>query len=300
MSKKHIFVVDGNSIAHAAHNGSTLTIGDMQVQAVYGFLRSIRALLNTLPESEIICLWDGRAEFRKEIYPDYKANRNSLDPKQEASRAAFKRQSPFIVKALSYLGVRQARCAHLEADDLAGFLVPKLGLSGRKVTMVSGDKDWIQAVNTDITWFDPIRDRSCRGSNFLEFTGYESPLAFVQGKALIGDSSDNITGVGGIGKVGAPLFLARWKNVYRFLKEGGDSKLTKAEANLFSPEGRQVFERNMNLMDWKRSPKPLKGEIVYESTEVRTDLFEEMCRELAFNSITRELTPFLQSFGITR
>ena len=233
MSKKHIFVVDGNSIAHASHNGSILSVGDMQVQAIYGFLRSMRAMMNTYPGSQVVCLWDGKAEFRKKLYPEYKANRDTLDAKQQASRDALRKQTPIIKEVLTYLGVRQAMCPHLEADDLAGFLAPKLALSGRKVTMVTGDKDWIQAVNTDIEWFDPIRDRRCNERNFLEFTEYETPLAFVQGKALIGDSSDNISGVGGIGKVGAPLFLARWKNVYRFFEEGGASgKLSKAEAKL--------------------------------------------------------------------
>lgn len=301
MSKKHIFVVDGNSIAHAAHNGSVLTVGDMQVQAVFGFLRSMRALLNTSANSEVIVLWDGKAEFRKELYPAYKANRDTLDPKQEAHRIALRKQTPLIEKAMTYLGVRQARCPHLEADDLAGFLVPKLALSGRSVTMVSGDKDWIQAVTSDVVWFDPIRDRTCSEANFLEFTGYETPLAFVQGKALIGDSSDNISGVGGIGKVGAPIFLARWKNVYRFLQEVDDGnvpKLTKAECNLVSEDGRATFERNMNLMDWKRSPKPKKGEVVYSSIEANPQKFKHLCERLAFASIVRELDPFLKSFGI--
>lgn len=301
MSKKHIFVVDGNSIAHASHNGSLLSVGDMQVQAIYGFLRSMRAMLNTCPDSEVIVLWDGKAEFRKELFPEYKANRDTLDAKQQASRDALRKQTPIITKALTMLGVRQAKCFHLEADDLAGFLVPKLALSGRKVTMVTGDKDWIQAVNTDIEWFDPIRDRRCNERNFLEFTEYETPLAFVQGKALIGDSSDNISGVGGIGKVGAPLFLARWKNVYRFFEEGESSgKLSKAEAKLLTPEGRAIFERNMNLMDWKRSPKPKKGEVVYEAVQPNAEQFSELCRKLAFNSILREINPFLQTFGINQ
>ena len=142
MSKKHILIVDGNSIAHANHNATVLTVNGMQVQAIFGVLKSLRALLQATPgEKQLLVLWDGKAQFRLDQFPEYKGNRTAMDEKQAAHKAAFKAQTPFIEKALSLLGVRQMRSPLLEADDLAGHLVPKLSAAGTQVTMVTGDKD---------------------------------------------------------------------------------------------------------------------------------------------------------------
>lgn len=303
--KKHILVVDGNSIAHANHNATPLTVGGMQTQAIFGTLRSMRGMAAKHPNSEQIWLWDGRAQFRFDLYPEYKSNRDSTDPKDIASKAARVKQMPFLKKAITMLGVRQL-CSELhEADDLAGFLVPKLSAAGHSVTMVSGDQDWLQAIDENVTWFDPIRDRSCNHKTFYEYTGYETPAAFVEGKALQGDSSDAVTGVGGIGEKGAPLFLAQWKSVHGFFQavdDGRAGKLGKKHADFGNPElpGRAIFERNMNLMDWKRSRKPTPGEIVTTPGAVDVANFELLCQRLAFASILRDMPMFLRAFNIER
>ena len=121
MTREHILLVDGSNIMHASHNSMPLTCGDMQVQAIFGTLRSLKSLLDTTPgQKEIIVLWDGRAEFRLDLYPAYKGNRAPLDAKGIAHKEAFKRQAPFLHDALSMLGVRQMRSPLLEADDLQG------------------------------------------------------------------------------------------------------------------------------------------------------------------------------------
>lgn len=313
MARKHILLIDGNSLMHANHNATALTVGGMQVQAIFGVLKSLRSLMQQTVggNKEIIVLWDGRATFRLEIDPNYKGNRAPMDAEQEASKAAFKKQGPFLEKALSLLGVRQMRSPLLEADDLAGFLVPRLVASGHQVTMVSGDKDWLQMVGEDATWYDPIRERRCDALNFLDFTGYFTPQAFLHGKALQGDSSDNIAGIAGIGETTAAVFLAQWKDVRAFFAAvDAGTHTPKARASkkaaslhpeqiLASPEGRERFERNLKLMDWSLSRKPLPGEVINTSATVDVAGFELLCQRLAFRSILSEFTLFLRAFGIT-
>jgi 5'-3' exonuclease len=311
MAKKHILVVDGNSITHANHNATALTVGGMQVQAIFGVLKSLRALLQSTPgEKELLVLWDGRAEFRVDLYPEYKGNRTAMDEKQAAHKEAFKRQTPFLEKALSLLGVRQMRSPLLEADDLAGHLVPRLVAAGHQITLVSGDKDWLQMVGPSVVWFDPIRDRRCDVDNFLEFTGYFTPEAFVQGKALQGDSSDNIQGIPWLGEKGAALMLAQWKDMAKFFEavdsgaykpkvSGPKAARLHPETFLASPEGRAIFERNLKLMDWRLSRKPEPGEVITTPAVVDIQKFEMFCERLAFQSILREFTMFLKAFGIT-
>ena len=303
MAGKHIILVDGNSIAHANHNGAKLTVGGMQVQAIFGVLKSLRALMQTTSgDKQLIILWDGKAQFRLDLYPEYKGNRAAMTVEEELHNEARKKQMPFLEKALSLLGVRQLRSPLLEADDLAGHLVPMFVAAGHQVTMVSGDKDWLQMVGTGVSWFDPIRNRRCDESNFLEFTGYYNTRAFVQGKALQGDGSDNINGVGGIGKDGAPVFLAKWKSVENFFQavdEGKAGKLGVVHTRFATPAGRALFERNMKLMDWSQSRKPAKGEVIVTQAVVDVPRFEAFCERLAFASILREFTMFLKAFNIT-
>lgn len=307
---KHFLLVDGNSIAHANHNATALSVGDFQVQAIFGVLKSAQKLAETYPKAEQIWLWDGKAQWRIDMYPEYKGNRAPLDAKQEAHRAAFKRQTPFIEKALNLLGLKQIRSPLLEADDLAGYFSRSLSAAGNNVTLVSGDRDWITLVNDQVTWFDPIRDRKVDMSNLLDFTGYFTTDAYVQGKALQGDNSDNIAGIPKMGEKTAALFLAEWGDVNKFfdaVDSGRYKPKTRAsktatslhpEQFLASTEGREIFERNVKLMDLRQSRKPEQGEVIIDRGAPNAEGFIKFCERLAFASILRERRTFLANFGI--
>jgi DNA polymerase-1 len=305
-----LYTIDGNSIAHANHNANVLSVGDFQVQAIFGFLKSLRALMARAPHgSSVMVLWDGKAQFRKAIYPDYKGNREDLDAEAAKHRAAFDRQMPFLEKMLETLGVRQIRCPYLEADDLAAFFVNLL--PGRRITLVSGDRDWIQLVGPDVEWFDPIRDRKVTHDTFLEKTGYFDVDAFVQGKALQGDNSDNCPGIVGLGEKTAQLMLAEWKDMNRFFQAVADGKHTpqarkdkKAktlhpEQLLASADGYDLFLRNVELMDLRRAPPPKPGDLIIKQKPANAAAFEALCERLNFVSILRERHGFYRDLGIT-
>lgn len=311
MAAKHILLIDGNSLAHANNNASRLTVGDFEVQAIFGFLKSMRHLLQKTPgKKELVVLWDGKAQWRIDLYPEYKGNRAPLDEEGEEKRRAFRRQTPFIEKALAMLGVKQVRSPLLEADDLAGFYTRMFTQRGMQVTMVSGDRDWISLVDENVSWFDPIRDRWVTTENFLEFTGYFTADAFVQGKALQGDNSDNVDGIAGLGEKTAQLFLAQWKDVREFFRQVDDGTYTPKkrasktatslhpEQILASAEGRAIFERNVKLMDLRLSRTPAPGEVIITPGCKNPDGFIRLCERLAFMSILRERHAFLREFGI--
>jgi len=315
---KHIQLIDGNSIAHANHNGAVLTMGGpsgMQVQAIFGFLRSLKAMLEKDP-GEPVVLWDGKAQWRLDIFDGYKGNRTQRDPKQEAHHAAFKKQTPIIEKAVALLGVKQVRSPLLEADDLAKHFVAALVAANKlkaladrtRITLVSGDKDWLQLVQEDVEWFDPIRDRRVTTANFFEFTGYMTPAEFVEGKCLQGDTSDNIPGIYKLGETTAQQLLARWKTIERFFAEvdaGTYKPATRASATaktkhpeelLASDEGRALFRRNVQLMDMRHCRKPEQGEMVIQAAPGNRAAFLELCGRLSFASMLREQGMFLRHF----
>lgn len=307
--KKHILLIDGNSIAHANHNANVLSVGDFQTQAIFGFLKSLRHLKNKWPRAEIIVLWDGKAQWRMDLYPEYKGNRAPLDEKQAAHKLAFNRQTPFIEKALSMLGIKQVRSPLLEADDLAGFFVRSLSATCQ-ITLVSGDRDWISLVGDNVLWFDPIRDRDVSIDTLLDRTGYVSTDAYVQGKALQGDNSDNIPGIQGLGEKGAALFLAQHGDVFEYLAKVDAGTLKPAsrksktaaslhpEQILTSPEGRALFERNMKLMDLRQSRNPEQGEMRIDKGTPNPAGFIALCERLAFFSILRDRRQFLAAFDL--
>lgn len=298
-----VILVDGNSICYAAHNMRKLTVGEMETQAIFGMVRSIRMILESNPGWTPICLWDGRAQWRKDIYPDYKENRKPKDAKEVVSKNAYKQQSPFTRKALSLLGIRQMLVTTAEADDMAGLLSKKLSSSGKKVKLITADQDWLQLINEYVVWFDPINDRVVTHKNFTEFTGYFSVDAFLQGKAIVGDNSDFIEGVDRIGKGTAPKILAEFETVEKFFEQCDSGVFVprlKIHKNLADPKGREIFYRNMKLMDLRNVPEPDKKDIQIIAPDYDEERFQLLIQKLAFTSIQRDFERYIQPFRTLR
>jgi 5'-3' exonuclease len=263
-------IVDGNSIGMAQHRATRLTAGTFETQAVFGSVKVCRELHMLYPDRQILWLWDGRAQWRRDIYADYKANRTAKTAKDQAIKEAYQAQVPLIQGSLARLGVKQYLNYAMEADDLAGFMVTR-GIQ-RPILLVTGDRDWCQLIGPGVSWYDPRNEGlMISEATFFEHTSYSTAGAFVQGKALMGDSSDNIGPVGGIGAAGAPEFLALYRDVYTFrerAQRGEFPKLPKAHAQLggcfdkSNPKCAEwvdtfpLFERNMQLMDLRSVPVP--------------------------------------------
>lgn len=293
-------IIDGNSIGHANHNGMKLSVAGFETQAIFGFLKSMQRLAQMYEGWSPLVLWDGKAQWRKDLYPEYKATRVATDAKQQASKDSYKKQTPLIRKALQLIGVRQMLVTSAEADDMAGLMTRKISdKSGSRIVLVTGDKDWLQLVRPGVTWFDPIRDRQVNLSNFFEFTGYRTPEQFVDGKALTGDSSDNISGVGGIGEKGAPEFIAQFGSVTEFFEQCDSGIFVpkkKAHQNLASPEGRAVFHRNRKIMNLLDVPNPPREDVSVITPTPNPEAFRQLCEKLAFASILREFDLFTNLF----
>ena len=292
----------------------------------------MRELRQEYPRHTIMVLWDGRAEWRFNLCPSYKSNRDA-DPKKVAEREEYAKQKPYILRALKVLGVRQVTAMQHEADDLAGYFVERLAkLPGADITLITGDQDWIQLVRPGVKWRD-LRDdvKQVDHTNLAERTGYFSPMAFLEGKCLQGDSSDVISGVGGIGEVGAPPLLAQFGSVREFWRqcESGeyvptlkaeirlngscpltqlewkdsysgdpeDKKLRKKHDDAWPGQGRILFKRNFYLMQLLKVAEPLKSDLRIENGNLDRQGFVELCEELNFQSILKGVDAFLSPFA---
>lgn len=313
----HVLLIDGNSIAHACNSISVMKTGAMETQAIFGFLRTLKSLVGSSKHERVVAyiLWDGRAQFRYDLWPEYKANRLAKTQEEEESKQRFRNQLPFLYAAVSSLGVKQFRSAKHEADDLAGHFVRALNAAGVTVTMVSGDQDWIGLVTELTDWYDPIRDRRVDHFSFAESTGTTGPKSYYHSKALKGDTSDNIPGMPRIGEGGTAKFIAQWENVDNYLaavdageytpkKAGKTAKNPHYEDFLASPEGRAMFARNLELMDLSR---PLPPGSIPSMADLRfadngkganPEGFLKLCERLSFFTILKTVDAYLATFGL--
>lgn len=300
---KTTLLIDGNSIGYANHHGAVLTANGMQVQAIYGFISTMKALKNQYGfDAEMIVLWDGKASFRYELCPEYKANRTN-DAKKILVKENYTKQKPYIERFLQYMGITQMTSFEHEADDLAGILCKKMNNEHeRRIVLITGDRDWLQLVRQGVEWADVrSKDRRVNIHNFKEKTGYSNPIAFLESKCLQGDNSDNVSGVGGIGEVGALKLLNEYGSVRKFwqLHESGStdtSKLSKAQRSLLNGDGRKLFERNLKIMQLI-NPKPLvKDQLKIVKGKFDKDELIDICQELYFTSFVNTFDVFFQPF----
>lgn len=311
---RRYLLIDGLSLTHAAQGAAPLKVGSTEVQAIYGFLRTMRALVSTYVTATPIVLWDG-ASWRNMTYPDYKADRErdhtpAYKKAQEEKKKA-KACLPAIQKMMTALGISQVKAANMEADDLAAILGDRYAARGDKVLLISGDKDWVQLVGPGIGWFDPIRERKIYKPEDVETVlGFkvETMRQFVEMKCLVGDAGDSVPGVGGIGPAGAQELLSRWGSFKAFLNDAVVT-MTKEEFNRLPKKFRALvedeekalrFEQNLELMDLRTPKRPAPVNLTVTKGEPDLERFRKLCQTLAFQSILKDLDNWTSVFEAFR
>lgn len=299
-------IIDGNSIGYLSNQiGVKLRAGDQETQAVFYSLRTLRDLMQRYNSGGILIVWDGRS-WRHSIYSDYKGTREATATQREM-RESYKTQRPFLLRAINALGITQATASNLEADDLAALLAERYVTNGDKVRLITRDHDWLQLIRPEVTWVDHQTNERISLAKFEEFTGYETPEQFIESKALMGDSGDNIKGVGGIGEKKAQQLLQIWGSVEEFLadhapdmtfNERTGTKMHKAMRDFHtSTERQEAYRFNMrlvNLRDTSYIPAIEKLKVV--KGRYNEKAFEQVCKELGFHSILSDFAGFTLPF----
>jgi DNA polymerase-1 len=172
-----------------------------------GYLRSLGFLMRTIDPTRIICVFDGQASSasRKTIDPEYKANRNIkritnweiFDDKDDEFQS-MTMQMGRLVEYLQCLPLTLISIDKVEADDTISYLAQKFGANNKRVTIVSSDKDFLQIVDENIEVYSPIKKVTYKKKEVQEEVGV-LPENYLVMKALLGDNSDNLTGIKGLG-----------------------------------------------------------------------------------------------------
>ena len=234
-----LLVLDGNSLVNRAFYGiKILTTKDNRpTNAIYGFLNILLNLLRENQPDEVAIAWDLKAPtFRHKMYDGYKATRHGM-PEELAQ------QMPVLKELLAQLGFVMLSREGWEADDLLGTLSAAAAARGDECLLATGDRDSLQLVNDHVT----VLLAATRGGRsetvpmdpeaIREKYGLENPRQLIEVKSLMGDTSDNIPGVPGVGEKTALALVQAFGSldeVYNHLddpriKPGVRKKLTENE-----------------------------------------------------------------------
>ncbi len=189
-------LIDGNSLLFRAYYGvhSRLTRADgTPTGAVYGFFNMILPILaSAKPDDAFICVFDAsRITFRQDIYPEYKMNR-------AATPADLIAQGQMIQSGLISLGMPVLCVPGVEADDVIATLARQNCTSTNATRIITSDKDLMQLVSDCVFLYDGMKNREIHEDAVLEKFGVK-PHQVIDVQSLMGDSSDNVPGVPGIG-----------------------------------------------------------------------------------------------------
>ncbi|MDR1375491.1 MAG: hypothetical protein LBJ45_01610 [Holosporaceae bacterium] len=222
-------LVDGSGFMYRAYYGlPPLTNSCGQpVGAVYGFCSMLISLLER-HKSDLFCvaLDSGRRTFRSEIYAEYKANRDETPPD-------LKLQFPLMKEACAAFGIPIVAMVGFEADDLIATYARKLSAQEYEVRIISCDKDLMQLVDDRVHIFDPLKFKIVRSEDVMAKYGvFPSQMAAFQ--ALMGDPSDNIPGVQGIGPKTASKLLNEFQTLEGIYRNIDQIKRQKIRENLIN------------------------------------------------------------------
>src|SRR6266853_1206307 len=228
----HVFLVDGSGYIFRAYHALpplTRKSDGLQLNAVLGFCNMLWKLLRDMKPEErpthLAVVFDkSEKTFRTEMYPAYKAHRPD-PPDDLIPQFAFIR---YAVRAFDLPCLEQAG---FEADDLIATYVRQACEAGATATIVSSDKDLMQLVNDRVVMYDTMKDRRIGPAEVVEKFGVP-PNKVIEVQALIGDSTDNVPGVPGIGVKTAAQLITEFGDLETLLARTSEIKQQKRRETL--------------------------------------------------------------------
>ncbi len=224
-----LLAIDGNSILNRAFYGIKLLSNKKGVftNAIFGFMNIYMRNFDDVRPDAVAVAFDLKAPtFRHKAVSYYKANRKGM-PEELAQ------QLPLIKELLGLLGIKVIECEGYEADDVLGTLSKLCSDSGNECCVLTGDRDSLQLIDERVTVLLATNKETIHYTpdRFREDYGFE-PLRLIDLKSLMGDSSDNIPGVAGIGEKTAKALIQEFgslEGVYAGYEDSGLTKGVKAK-----------------------------------------------------------------------
>ena len=221
------------------------------------YVRTVESLAKSYDCGDIVILGDGGSEYRKNIDPEYKANRKERyadqTPEEEQEFKNFLAEFQKTMEALTNKGFLTIKYNGIEADDIAAVIClarEEIGLDN--IWLVSSDKDWDLLVNENISRFSTVTRKETTMGNWDEHYDFD-PEYYLTFKCLTGDKGDNVPGVSGIGPKRASGIIQDYGDVFDIMSSLPIDSKYKFMQNL-NEFGMDKLSTNIELMDLTYSP----------------------------------------------
>jgi DNA polymerase-1 len=282
----HLFLVDGSSYIFRAYHALpplTRKSDGLQVNAVLGFCNMLWKLLAEMKDDKpthLAVVFDkSEKTFRTDLYPDYKAHRPEAP---EDLRPQF----PLIREAVHAFQIPCLEQAGYEADDLIATYARLASEAKATTTIVSSDKDLMQLVGNGVIMYDTMKDRRIGRAEVIEKFGVP-PEKVIEAQALIGDSSDNVPGVPGIGPKTAAELIGQYGDLETLLAHTHEIKQDKRRQTLIDNADKARLSKRLVTLD-QNVPLdvPVDALAVHEPDYKHLIAF---LKAMEFNTITRRI-----------
>ena len=286
----HVFLVDGSGYVFRAYHALppiNRKSDGLQLNAVFGFCNMLWKLLRDMSPEErpthLAVIFDkSEKTFRTEMYPDYKAHRP--DPPDDL-RPQFK----FIREAVQAFDLPCLEQDGFEADDLIATYVRQACEAGATATIVSSDKDLMQLVTDCVVMFDTMKDKKIGPAEVMEKFGVP-PEKVIEVQSLIGDSTDNVPGVPGIGVKTAAQLIGEYGDLETLLARAGEIKQEKRRQTLIdNAENARLSKKLVTLDDHVALDVPIGDLAVHEPDYKRLVAF---LKAMEFHGLMRRVAEF--------
>ena len=273
-----VYLIDGSAYIYRAYHAITplSTSQGLPTHAVFGFLNILRRILREKNPSYLAVAYDSRGpNFRHAMYELYKANRAAMPEDLQV-------QIPYIKDLVRAFNIRSFEIPGVEADDIIASAARRLSRLGHRVIVVSGDKDLLQLVDDQVVVWEPMKDRIMDSRAVLEKYNV-GPERLLDCFALIGDSSDNIPGVPGIGPKTAETLINQYENLEGIYAHVEGMKKSKMRERLLESRDAVFLSRDLiRLKDDLELPQTLDA---YKLPIPDAEQLQGLYRTLEFTSL---------------
>ena len=318
----HILIIDGmNTLIRSFSLLKAMNPTGTHVGGMVGFLRSLGFVTRTFDPTRVVVVWDGKGGSgnRKNIDPEYKAQRATsrithwglYDTKEQETEALIG-QLYRVQDYIECLPIQQLGMEKLEADDIIAYLAKRAGEAGKKVTIVSSDKDFFQLIDKNIEVYAPVKKKTFNHSNIVDEIKV-LPENYNIVKALLGDHSDNLPGVKGLG---IKTILSEWKSFAYDSLASLQDVWDHCETQLEQDKPKKIFAKiihnwdkvltNFELMDLHKTVLDEKEINFIEETlqdsipDLQTGAFLHLLDQDKIEGVTKNTEGWLDNFkGLT-
>ncbi|PLX94994.1 MAG: DNA polymerase I, partial [Desulfuromonas sp.] len=283
-----LYLVDGSSYIYRAYYAIRHLSNSKgeATNAVYGFTNMLMGLVRDEKPDHLAVIFDAKGPtFRKDIYPEYKANRSAM-PEDLVP------QIPWIKDVVRAFNMPVIEQTGYEADDIIATLAKRFAADGLEVTVVTGDKDLMQIVNDRVRLLDTMKGKISGPAEVTERFGGVDKVIEVQG--LAGDSSDNVPGVPGIGEKTARALIDEFGSIENLLANLDQLKGKRRENLENFAEQALLSKQLVTLVDDMEIDADYAD---FSLSEPDAEALTELFKKLEFHKLLQEFSVQQKSSG---